>query len=91
MSDVRSLHHAETGTYVHLKDLLSHLIDVRDRAEAAAEHAVAATFDRLIVELATPFMIRDGVQATGEVPAQDVSVDGATALHTEPEQGDAHQ
>lgn len=79
MSDIRTLSHPELGDYLHVQDLVRYLLTDRDAFEARDEAVTAAAYDRLIVEISTPFMLRDNVAPTGE----------AAPLHTEPEQGDA--
>lgn len=80
MSDIRTLSHPDLGDYFNAQDLIRYLVTQRDQVEASGEKGVASVLDRLVVDLATPLMLRDG-----RTPAAD------DALHTEPEQGDADQ
>lgn len=84
MTNILTVNHPDHGDFFHVKGLLRHLLSERDKATNGGDHVAASTLDRVIVDLATPLMLRDNVTPeTEEAPAD--------ALHTEPEQGDAHQ
>lgn len=89
MSEIRTLEHPVLGDFFHARDLIAHLLADRDKSEEDGDKVTASILDRVIVNLATPLMLRDKVQPQAEeAPA---GKHRAAPLHTEQEAPVANQ
>jgi hypothetical protein len=89
MSSIRTLIHDVDGDYLHARDLITHLLRSRDDAHAAGDRASASALDRVIVNIATPLMLRDRFQPLPEHQSEEAP-SNVVPLHTEQETPVAH-